>query len=87
MSETITESIIQSLPHKVKDINLAEDGRKAIDIAVRDSKHRKELIESIRYVNKVIKSNFHIIEDAGHSMTEKGISSKLIEYTDKFSEL
>ena len=36
MSETITESIIQSLPHKVKDINLAEDGRKAIDIAEKE---------------------------------------------------
>ncbi len=32
-------------------------------------------------------AEFHIIQDAGHSMTESGIRSKLIEYTDKFVEL
>jgi len=32
------------------------------------------------------KANFEIVQDAGHSMTEEGIASKLIEYTDKFSE-
>ncbi|MBC8214123.1 MAG: prolyl aminopeptidase [Candidatus Marinimicrobia bacterium] len=32
-------------------------------------------------------ADFHIIQDAGHSMTEPGIRSKLIEYTDKFVEL
>ena len=36
---------------------------------------------------KLPKSNFHIIEDAGHSMTEEGIAVKLIEYTDKYSAL
>jgi len=36
---------------------------------------------------KLPRSDFHIVQDAGHSMTEKGISSKLVEYTDKFSEL
>tara|TARA_B100001029_G_C15062781_1_gene460107 strand:+ start:1854 stop:2801 length:948 start_codon:yes stop_codon:yes gene_type:complete len=30
------------------------------------------------------KANFEIIQDAGHSMTEKGILQKLIEYTNKF---
>ena len=29
-------------------------------------------------------ADFHVIQDAGHSMTEKGIASKLIEYTNKF---
>ena len=28
-----------------------------------------------------------IIDDAGHSMLEKGIQEKLIYYTDKFSKL
>ena len=28
-------------------------------------------------------AGFHVIQDAGHSMTEPGIRSKLIEYTDK----
>ena len=32
------------------------------------------------------KSNLIIINDAGHSMLEKGIQNKLIEYTDKFSK-
>ncbi|MBC8256026.1 MAG: prolyl aminopeptidase [Candidatus Marinimicrobia bacterium] len=32
-------------------------------------------------------ADFEIIQDAGHSMTEKGIASKLVEYTDKFVEL
>lgn len=32
-------------------------------------------------------ADFHVIPDAGHSMTEPGIRSKLIEYTDKFSTL
>ena len=32
-------------------------------------------------------ADFEIVQDAGHSMTEKGIASKLVEYTDKFSEL
>ena len=32
-------------------------------------------------------ADFEIIQDAGHSMTEEGIASKLVEYTDKFSEL
>ena len=31
-------------------------------------------------------ANFEVVQDAGHSMTEKGISSKLVEYTDKFSK-
>ena len=29
-------------------------------------------------------SNLVIVSDAGHSMLEKGIQEKLIEYTDKF---
>ena len=32
-------------------------------------------------------ADFHIIQDAGHSMTEPGIRKKLIEYTDLYSEL
>ena len=32
-------------------------------------------------------ADFEVIKDAGHSMSEKGIASKLIEYTDKFSDL
>ena len=31
-------------------------------------------------------ADFEIVQDAGHSMTEKGIAAKLVEYTDKFSE-
>ncbi len=37
--------------------------------------------------NKWPEADFHIIQDAGHSMTEKGIASKLIEYTDKYIDL
>ena len=36
---------------------------------------------------KLPNSDFHFIQDAGHSMTEKGIASKLVEYSDKFSVL
>lgn len=32
-------------------------------------------------------SKLYLIADAGHSLSEKGITSKLIEYTDKWSEL
>ena len=32
-------------------------------------------------------AEFHIVQDAGHSMTEPGIRSKLIEATEKFSVL
>ena len=32
-------------------------------------------------------ADFEIVPDAGHSITEEGIASKLVEYTDKFSEL
>lgn len=32
-------------------------------------------------------ADFEIVQDAGHSMTEKGIAAKLVENTDKFSEL
>ena len=32
-------------------------------------------------------ADFEIVQDAGHSMTEKGIAAKLVEYTDTFSEL
>ena len=32
-------------------------------------------------------AEFHIIQDAGHSMTEPGIASCLIKYTDKFVSL
>ena len=32
-------------------------------------------------------ADFEIVQDAGHSMTEKGIAAKLVEYTDKFYEL
>lgn len=35
---------------------------------------------------KLPDSKLYIIPDAGHSLAEKGISSKLIEYTDKWSE-
>ncbi|MCF7801550.1 MAG: prolyl aminopeptidase [Candidatus Marinimicrobia bacterium] len=33
------------------------------------------------------KADFHIIPDAGHSMSEPGILSKLVEYTEKFADL
>ena len=36
---------------------------------------------------KMPNADFHIIQDAGHSMMEEGIAAKLIEYTDKYSEL
>jgi len=32
-------------------------------------------------------ADFHIIQDAGHSMTEPGIRSKLIEYTEKYLDV
>ena len=32
-------------------------------------------------------ADFEIVQDAGHSMTEVGIAAKLVEYTNKFSEL
>ena len=32
-------------------------------------------------------ADFKIVQDAGHSMTEKGIAAKLVEYTDKFVDL
>jgi proline iminopeptidase len=31
-------------------------------------------------------AKFHVVQDAGHSMTEEGIRSKLIEYTNYFSK-
>jgi len=34
---------------------------------------------------KLPNADFEVVQDAGHSMTEKGIVSKLVEYTDKFS--
>ena len=36
MVQTLTQPIVESLPYRVKDINLAEDGRKAIDIAEKE---------------------------------------------------
>ena len=36
---------------------------------------------------KLPQADFHIIQDAGHSMTEEGIAAKLVEYTDKYSDL
>ena len=36
MTETLTQSIIESLPYKVKDIRLAGDGRKALGIAEKE---------------------------------------------------
>ena len=36
---------------------------------------------------KLPKADFHIIPDAGHSMTEEGIAAKLVEYTEKYSDL
>ena len=36
MSETLTQSIVDAMPYKVKDINLAGDGRKALDIAEKE---------------------------------------------------
>ena len=39
-------------------------------------------------MNKAIEgSELRIIPDAGHSMKEEGISTKLVEYTDKYSDL
>ena len=32
-------------------------------------------------------ADFEIVQDAGHSMAEVGIAAKLVEYTNKFSEL
>jgi len=29
-------------------------------------------------------ADFHLIADAGHSLSEKGITDKIIEYTDKW---
>ena len=36
---------------------------------------------------EIPEASFHIIQDAGHSMTEYGIAQKLIEYTNKYSRL
>ena len=36
MSETLTKKIVESLPYKVKDIGLSEDGRKALEIAEKE---------------------------------------------------
>jgi len=36
---------------------------------------------------KIPEASFHIIKDAGHSMTEEGIAKKLIDYTNKYIEL
>ena len=38
MSETLTatNNIVENLPHKVKDLSLADDGRKALDIAEKE---------------------------------------------------
>ena len=36
MTETLVQTIVESLPYKVKDIGLAEDGRKALDIAEKE---------------------------------------------------
>ena len=36
---------------------------------------------------KFPEADFYVVQDAGHSMTEDGIASKLIEFTDKFSNL
>ena len=36
MNETITDQIVENLPYKVKDINLSEDGRKALEIAEKE---------------------------------------------------
>ena len=40
-----------------------------------------------RLHKKLPNADFHIIPNAGHSMTEEGIAAKLIEYTDKYSDL
>ena len=37
--------------------------------------------------NALPEADFEVVQDAGHSMTEEGISTKLVEYTDKFSAL
>ena len=36
---------------------------------------------------KFPEADFHVIQNAGHSMTEEGIAKKLLEYTGKFSSL
>ena len=36
MSETLTQPLVELLPYKVKDIGLAEDGRKALEIAEKE---------------------------------------------------
>ena len=36
---------------------------------------------------KLPNADFYFIQDAGHSMTEDGIASKLVEYTDKYLNL
>jgi len=36
---------------------------------------------------KFPEADFHVVQNAGHSMTEEGIAGKLVEYTDKYSDL
>jgi proline iminopeptidase len=36
---------------------------------------------------KLPEADFHVVQNAGHSMTEDGIAEKLIEYSDKYSDL
>ena len=36
MSETLTGQIVESLPYKVKNIDLFDDGRKALEIAEKE---------------------------------------------------
>ena len=37
--------------------------------------------------NAMSEADFEVVQNAGHSMTEKGIAAKLVEYTDRFSAL
>lgn len=36
MSETIIKEIVENIQHKVKDLSLAADGRKALDISEKE---------------------------------------------------
>ena len=36
---------------------------------------------------KLPNADFHIIQNAGHSMKEEGIATKLVEYTNKYLDL
>ena len=79
----LNKGILDILFHSESENNHGLYSNQDVDILLQDARVETDLVKRIDLYQKAEEI---IVDDAGHSMLEKGIQEKLIEFTDKFTK-